>query len=228
MFARFYNRKLFRSRLEQFFYQFPFARNFLYQLLYYPIIVQYSTVSRLPPTLCSPKMESNITIAPLPPTKVLQLRVGRVVKTQFNIKNLNSVIFKKPLPSKPVYLGPLGLTGDAQAAPTHGGPEKAFVHYASAHYTHWKSELPESEKLLRYGGFGENLLTNPDDGYNEYTVCVGDIFAIGDNGVKMQVTQPRQPCSKLNHRLEVRDMALRAQNNHLTGWHNKVLVPRFI
>ncbi|PMD47772.1 PK beta-barrel-protein domain-containing protein-like protein [Hyaloscypha variabilis F] len=166
--------------------------------------------------------------SPLPPTKVLQLRAGRVIKNQFNIPNLNSAIFKVALPPKPVYLGPLGLTGDAQGAPTHGGPEKAFMHYASAHYQHWKRELPESEKLLRYGGFGENLLTSPDDGYNEHTVCVGDIFEIGENGVRIQVTQPRQPCLKLNHRFEVRDMALRAQNNNMTGWHHRILVPGFI
>ncbi|KAE9363871.1 PK beta-barrel-protein domain-containing protein-like protein [Stipitochalara longipes BDJ] len=166
--------------------------------------------------------------SPLPPTKVLQLRAGRVIKNQFNIPNLNSAIFKVALPPKPVYLGPLGLTGDAQGAPTHGGPEKAFMHYASAHYRHWKRELPDSEKLLRYGGFGENLLTSPDDGYNEHTVCVGDIFEIGENGVRIQVTQPRQPCLKLNHRFEVRDMALRAQNNNMTGWHHRVLVPGFI
>ncbi|KAH8759107.1 pyruvate kinase-like protein [Hyaloscypha sp. PMI_1271] len=173
-------------------------------------------------------MGSNAPTSPLPPTKVLQLRVGRVIRNQFNIPNLNSAIFKVALPQKPVYLGPLGLTGDAQGAPTHGGLEKAFMHYASAHYTHWKRELPESEKLLRYGGFGENLLTSPDDGYNEHTICVGDIFEIGENGVKIQVTQPRQPCLKLNHRFEVRDMALRAQNNNMTGWHHRVLVPGFI
>ncbi|CZR65438.1 related to phthalate 4,5-dioxygenase oxygenase reductase subunit [Phialocephala subalpina] len=173
-------------------------------------------------------MGSNTPASPLPPTKVLQLRAGRVIKNQFNIPNLNSAIFKVSLPPKPVYLGPLGLTGDAQGAPTHGGLEKAFMHYASAHYSHWKRELPESEKLLRYGGFGENLLTSPDDGYNEHTVCVGDIFEIGGNRVRIQVTQPRQPCLKLNHRFEVRDMALRAQNNNMTGWHHRVLVPGFI
>jgi len=166
--------------------------------------------------------------SPLPPTKILQLRAGRVIKNQFNIPNLDSAIFKVALPPKPVYLGPLGLTGDAQGAPTHGGLEKAFMHYCPAHYTYWKRELPESEKLIRYGGFGENLLTSPDDGYNEHTICVGDIFEIGENGVRIQVTQPRQPCFKLNHRFEARDMALRAQNNNMTGWHHRVLVPGFI
>jgi MOSC domain-containing protein YiiM len=123
--------------------------------------------------------------SPLPPTRILQLRAGRVIKNQFNIPSLDSAIFKVALPSKPVYLGPLGLTGDAQGAPTHGGLEKAFMHYCSAHYTYWKRELPESEKLIRYGGFGENLLTSPDGGYNEHRICVGDIFEIGENGVRI-------------------------------------------
>lgn len=103
------------------------------------------------------------------------------------------------------------------------------MHYSSMHYIHWRSSLPsENQHLIRYGGFGENLLTSENDGWNENTICIGDVFEIGENGARIQVTQPRQPCLKLNHRFEVADMALRAQNARMTGWHNRVLVTGWI
>ncbi|RDL37400.1 uncharacterized protein BP5553_04833 [Venustampulla echinocandica] len=173
-------------------------------------------------------MCSNTPFATLSPTKVQQLRTGRIAKNIFSVQGLDSAILKIALPSKPVYLGHLGLPDDEHAFHTHGGPDKALMHYAAGHYDKWRKELPGSVSLLTYGAFGENLLTDPADGYNEQTVCIGDIFAIGNNGAQIQVTQPRQPCYKLNHRLEVKDMAMRSQTECRTGWHNRVLVPGFI
>ncbi|CAG8981022.1 hypothetical protein HYALB_00011857 [Hymenoscyphus albidus] len=138
-----------------------------------------------------------------------------------------SAIFKDQVPTEPIYLGTLGLQGDSHAYSDSGGPDKALLHYATSHYEAWKNEMPISA-IVEHGGFGENILTGPNDGYTEHTICVGDIFCIGNNGVKIQVTQSRQPCYKLNHRFGVEDMATRSQKSRRTGWHNRVLVAGYI
>ncbi len=119
----------------------------------------------------------------------------------------------------PVAVGRLGLAGDAQADVTvHGGPDKAVYLYPAEHYAAWSRELPEHAALLRPGGFGENLTTL---GFDERTVCIGDIFQAGS--ALLQITQPRQPCFKL---------ALRFGDTHLpqvflrsgrSGWYARVL-----
>ncbi len=70
------------------------------------------------------------------------------------------------------------------------------------------------------GAFGENLVSS---GINEINICVGDIFEIGS--AVLQVTQPRQPCFKLNHRFQLPSMARRVQETGRTGWYYRVLSP---
>lgn len=80
--------------------------------------------------------------------------------------------------------------------------------------------MPASEHLFKAGAFGENLFS---DEVNEKTVCIGDRIAIGD--VVVEVSEPRSPCFKLNHRFEVRDMAKRTQTLLRTGWLYRVIQP---
>jgi ferredoxin-NADP reductase len=47
-------------------------------------------------------------------------------------------------------------------------------------------------------------------------------MAIGDE-VLAQVSYPRQPCYKLNHRFEVKDMSRRSQTQARTGWYYRIL-----
>ena len=48
---------------------------------------------------------------------------------------------------------------------------------------------------------GENLTV---DELDEDSVCIGDVLEIGS--VRMEVSQPRQPCATLARRHQVRDM----------------------
>lgn len=106
--------------------------------------------------------------------------------------------------------------GDTQH---HGGPEKAVHHYATEHYQTWIEELSDLPvQNLQEGGFGENLCTM---GLTEKDVAIGDIFELGD--AVIQVSQPRQPCWKLNERFNVPDMAVRVQSSGRTGWYYRVL-----
>lgn len=45
------------------------------------------------------------------------------------------------------------------------------------------------------GDFGKNFVFKY---MNERNVCIGDVFAVGDDGAVLQVSLPRQPCYKLN------------------------------
>jgi MOSC domain-containing protein YiiM len=44
----------------------------------------------------------------------------------------------------------------------------------------------------------------------------------------LQVTQPRQPCFKLNHRFDDPSMSKRVQQSGRTGWYYRVLSPGWI
>src|SRR5690606_28098107 len=52
-------------------------------------------------------------------------------------------------------------------------------------------------------------------------VAIGDVFRLG--GARVQVSQMRQPCWKLNARFGVSDMARRVQTTGRTGWYYRVL-----
>ncbi|MGB3834495.1 MAG: MOSC domain-containing protein [Mesorhizobium sp.] len=122
---------------------------------------------------------------------------------------------------RPLSLGPLGLSGDAQGdTKHHGGAEKALHHYALDHYPDWEAEIGTRAVLATAGGFGENLSTL---GLTEDDVAVGDVFALGS--AVIEVSQGRQPCWKLNERFAQPDMARRVQASGRTGWYYRVLQP---
>ncbi|WJW75331.1 MOSC domain-containing protein [Thiohalobacter sp. IOR34] len=131
-----------------------------------------------------------------------------------------SAIDKQPI-EHGVAVDSSGLKGDQQADPNHhGGAERALLHYCADHYAAWARELPQAAGRFRPPGFGENLSSH---GLDEWQVRIGDILRIGS--VLLQVSQPRSPCWKLNHRFGVEDMARRAQDNARCGWFYRVLEP---
>ena len=99
--------------------------------------------------------------------------------------------------------------GDEHGSPDkHGGPEKVVHHYPIEHYRYWRAHGVTSELLDRPGAFGENLTTV---GMTEESLCVGDVYRVGDDGLVLQVSQVRQPCWKLNVRFDVPLMAANVQ-----------------
>ena len=130
-------------------------------------------------------------------------------------RRFTSAIWKSPVPG-PVPLGTLGLAGDAVAnTKVHGGPEQAVLMYALSHYPAWQRELG---RPLEPGAFGENLSV---DQLTEDTVCIGDVFEIGD--ARLQVSQPRQPCATLARRHQMPDMIALVLRNGRSGWYLRVL-----
>lgn len=116
----------------------------------------------------------------------------------------------------PVQVDWTNLAGDGQADLVHhGGPDKAINAYPSDHWAYWRDTC----RLTPTGGsFGENFTTQ---GADETQVCIGDVYRIGT--VLVQVSQPRQPCWKLDRRWQVSDLAKRVQQTGRTGWYFRVV-----
>jgi MOSC domain-containing protein YiiM len=126
-----------------------------------------------------------------------------------------SAIWKSPV-TGPVFAGALGLAGDAVAnTRVHGGVDQALLMYAVSHYPLWEAEVG---RPMGPGAFGENLTVH---GLDEESACIGDVLAIGP--VRLQVSQPRQPCATLARRHQVRDMIAIVRGNGRSGWYLRVL-----
>lgn len=127
-------------------------------------------------------------------------------------------MYKSPVHG-PVAVTPEGLAGDRQADRRyHGGTEKALHHYPAEHYAHLAQRFPERAEVLVPGVLGENLSTR---GWTETNACIGDVFRAGT--ALLQLSQPRQPCWKINHRLDVEGASLFIVQERLTGWYYRVL-----
>ncbi len=129
--------------------------------------------------------------------------------------------FKEPVEG-PVWLGRTNLVGDGQAdRKNHGGPDKAVLAYSAEHYPIWRVELNRPD--LPYGAFGENFTIA---GLTEETVCIGDVYAIGE--ARVQVSQPRQPCWKIARRWRIKDLTARVRETGRTGWYLRVLEEGYV
>ncbi|KAM7211468.1 Pyruvate kinase-like, insert domain containing protein [Rhypophila decipiens] len=142
----------------------------------------------------------------------------------------------KQLVDGPVQVGPEGIEGDEHDYTFHGGPEKAVHAYYSGHYPLWQAEYPSAANRFIPGGFGENLVLST---LSERNVCIGDIYSVGPPGTSsmpggipsehsptsllLQISLPRQPCFKLNHRFQLKNFAPTTYKLSRTGWYFRVL-----
>lgn len=153
---------------------------------------------------------------------IVSIQIGQVQRLEYESptdgrpRSWTTAFYKQPVGGS-VFVGPLGLAGDAQAdRKHHGGPDKAILGYAAAHYPHWQEEWGIATLLP--GAMGENLtLANLD----ETTVCVGDRWRAGD--VVLEVSQPRQPCWKMGRRWQRPELPKRVIQTGRTGWYFRVL-----
>ena len=117
-----------------------------------------------------------------------------------------------------------GIVGDEHAdMRVHGGPEKAVHQYAIENYARLARAFPQCAQLLVPGSLGENLSA---PGLSELNVHIGDVFRLGST--VLQVSQPRSPCWKINHRFGVERMSIHVAQERITGWYYRVLEPGVI
>lgn len=129
---------------------------------------------------------------------------------------IETAIFKQTV-SGPVRVLKEHLEGDMQAnLKAHGGPERAVLAYASAHYPHWREAYAGHD--FPFGSFGENLTV---EGLDEDSVCIGDIYRIGS--ATLQVTMPRTPCPKIDRRTGIDGILSRVVATSRIGWLHRVL-----
>ena len=118
-----------------------------------------------------------------------------------------------------MFVRTTNLDGDGQAdLENHGGIDKAVLAYSADHYPTWRRELGIPETA--FGAFGENLTIA---GLSEESVCIGDIFGIGE--ARFEVSQPRQPCWKLARRWRMHELLATVVRNGRSGWYLRVLEP---
>ena len=150
--------------------------------------------------------------------RLLSIQVGLPAKQRDpdDDKPWRTAFWKAPV-AGPVWLGRTNLVGDGQAAVgIHGGPDKAVLGYAASHYPLWRAELEWPD--LGFGAFAENFTL---EGLTEDTVCLGDVYALGDAVV--QVSQPRSPCWKIARRWRRPNLTALVEATGRTGWYHRVL-----
>lgn len=129
-------------------------------------------------------------------------------------KKYRTGFFKKPVTER-LFLDELGFDGDGVGdSRFHGGKDLAVCVYFVDHFAFWESELNQK---LRPGAFGENLSLK---GANETQINIGDQFSLGEAVV--EVSQPRQPCHKLNKVFSLQSMACKVQKTGYTGCYFRV------
>ncbi|KAI0429758.1 PK beta-barrel-protein domain-containing protein-like protein [Xylaria sp. FL1042] len=155
--------------------------------------------------------------APFEKDTILEIRTSKM-KTMPGLTIQSGI--DKQLRSGKVHVSLLGLVDDEHDLTFHGGKDKAIHGYCSSHYSQWRQEFPDAEARFKPGGFGENFVL---ERMNERNICIGDIYSVGNDGVLLQISLPRQPCFKLNHRFQLKNFAPNTYKKSRTGWYYRVL-----
>jgi MOSC domain-containing protein YiiM len=154
-------------------------------------------------------------VAMNPPITVDALFVGQIARLAGDSRS--SAIVKAPVSGR-CRLTAEGLAGDTQAdRRVHGGGGKALHQYPAEHYARLAAAFPEAQHLAP-GGLGENMSTC---GMTENDVCIGDVFAVGS--ARIQLSQPRTPCWKIDTRTTCDGVAAFIAEHGLAGWYYRVL-----
>lgn len=131
----------------------------------------------------------------------------------------DTAIDKRPQTGR-VRVTELGLAGDRQMDPTHGGPDKAVYAYAREDAEWWSAELGLP---VPPGLFGENLRTS---GLDVSSALIGECWQVGD--VVLQVRMPRTPCQNLSLRVGVDGFHRRFNSSGRVGALLAVVQPGYL
>lgn len=137
----------------------------------------------------------------------------------FGDRGESTAIYKSPIQHAEVDIN--GITTDIQAnRKLHGGSEKALHQYAPSNYALLAQLLPDLKEQFVVGCIGENIAC---DEMHDSNVHIGDIYRLG--GVLVQVSQPRQPCWKINEKFQNKHMLKLILEHSISGWYYRVLEP---
>lgn len=149
---------------------------------------------------------------PAPPT-VVTVNVVHALRPGFFQE---TAIDKRPV-TGPRDIAPLGLAGDRQMHPTHGGPDRAVYAYAEEDADWWAGELGRD---IPPGLLGENLRTR---GLDVTGALIGERWRVG--GALLEVRMPRTPCENLAMRMGIDGFHVRFNASGRVGAMLRVLEP---
>ncbi len=133
-----------------------------------------------------------------------------------------TAIDKRPV-SGPVDVGSLGLAGDDQSDKRHhGGQDQAVYLYADEDADWWAAELGRD---IAPGLFGENLRTT---GIDLSTTLIGQRWRIGESGLIVEVTSPRDPCATFARRMGEPQWVRRFTQRRAPGAYVRVVEPGIV
>ncbi|GAB5416722.1 MAG: MOSC domain-containing protein [Crocinitomicaceae bacterium] len=148
--------------------------------------------------------------------KIVATNIGEKRALEWHGKAVTTGIFKYPV-TEGIYLEREDVRADSVVdRKYHGGIDKACYSYSADHYAYWKTLYPDL--AWDYGMFGENLTI---EGLNEKEISIGDVFSVGD--AILQVSEPRQPCMKLNLRFNSNQMVKKFTHFGYSGIYFRVL-----
>jgi len=135
----------------------------------------------------------------------------------FNGAELSAII-KRPREGV-VQIFEDGFAPDEQAdRRVHGGPEKAIHLYPLDHHAFWREQIGDHSALEEPGAFGSNLAVTD---LIESDVHIGDRFRLGS--ALIEISQPRQPCWKVDHRFATKGMTATIVKTGRSGWYFRVI-----
>lgn len=148
--------------------------------------------------------------------KIYSTNIGERRTVIWSGEEITTGIFKHPI-DEPIHLGTEDVENDVVVDRRyHGGIDKACYAYSADHYGYWQALYPHLE--WSYGMFGENLTIQ---GLNEKNVRIGDTFKVGKAIV--QISEPRQPCLKLNVRFNSKETIKQFIDFEHSGTYFRVL-----
>jgi len=125
------------------------------------------------------------------------------------------------LPVASAWVGRLGLDTDAhtEPEPTHGGPDQAVCIYAVEAIERVAADGHQAFP----GAYGENLTVR---GLDWASLRAGDVLAIGEDGLTLELTKQAGPCQTIAHWFVERGIARIAPKIHPEDarWYARVLV----
>lgn len=169
--------------------------------------------------------------------ELVQTRLGQpaVIGRDADGNDIWSSIDRQPTTATELYLTWTGLTGDQPTVTRpkaakkvgeipgqrHGGNDKAVYVYSAEHYQAWVDLL--GSQVMEGRSLGENWRVR---GVTETSVCIGDVWEIGDAVLK--VSMPRQPCTTLELYFGGLPMIKYMYESGLCGWYMQVLRPGLV
>lgn len=153
--------------------------------------------------------------------KIISTNIAKPTTIIWNGRKVTTGIYKKPV-NQPVFLGKQKVKNDEISdRKVHGGEYKACYLFSENQYSYWKNLYPKLD--WNWGMFGENLTIS---GLDETTICVGDVYKIGE--ALVQITQPREPCFKFGVKFGTQEVIKQFIARGFAGTYVRVLEEGYV